>query len=158
MAPDHVGDEDAGTSRFLASLQALTIAASAQGSDAQQIREEAVAAVHEWADLPGKEAPTVDISHILRGVTPGDRALLAEAVGVFAEWIREPGEESGRRVDAMVQRLQRELGPLIVRDREAEKAAERERLRGEVRESIRIRLREAGVVGTQDNSRDGNAE
>ncbi|MFG2586103.1 hypothetical protein [Streptomyces malaysiensis] len=151
-------DETDAETRFVKSLQALAIAASAQGSGAQRVREEAVAAIAEWADLPGKEAPAADVSQILRGVTPGDRALLGEAVGVIAEWVREPGEESGRRVDAMVQRLQRELGPLIVRDREAEKAAERERLRGEVRASIRLRLQEAGVVDTQDSSHDGNSE
>ncbi|MFJ9683703.1 hypothetical protein ACIRP2_37620 [Streptomyces sp. NPDC101194] len=158
MSPDHVGDEAAETARFLGSLQALAVAATARGRDAQRVREEAVAALSELADPPGEEAPAVDISHILRGITPGDRALLGEALEVFAQWIREPGEESGHQVDAMVQRLRSELGPLIVRDREAEKTAERERLRREVRESLRFRLREAGVVGAQGSSREGDSE
>ncbi|MFE7112986.1 hypothetical protein ACFU98_39825 [Streptomyces sp. NPDC057575] len=61
-------------------------------------------------------------------------------------WVWDPGEEGGKRVDDVIARMRRELGPLIVRDREAEKAAERERLGGEIRGSIARRLRKAGAV------------
>lgn len=133
--------------RFVKSLQAVFVAASAQGDDARRIREEALAAVAEWADPPGAAAPDVDVSHLVRGVSAEDRVRLGEVLTVIAEWVRTPGEETGRRVDEAIARLQRELGPLIARDREAEEAAERERLRVSVRESIARRLRESGAIG-----------
>ncbi|MYU19494.1 hypothetical protein GTZ78_54625 [Streptomyces sp. SID8361] len=44
------------------------------------------------------------------------------------------------------------LGLLIVQDRETDKAAEQERLRAEVRGSIRLRLRETGAIGPRDET------
>ncbi|NUU25576.1 MAG: hypothetical protein HOV68_29345 [Streptomycetaceae bacterium] len=142
-----MSSDDAGAARFLDAVRALVTAASAQGPDAARVRAEALAAVGEWTagDKTGGGAP--DVSHILRGITDHDRALLNEALRTIAAWVREPGEESGRRVDDVVGRMQRELGPLIARDRDAEQAADRERLRADIRSSIRLRLRETGALG-----------
>lgn len=135
--------------RLLKSLQALA-AASAQGSDTKRIQEEAAAAIADWSDKAAQGDPAADITHILRGVTPEDRALLREGLRVITEWARRPGEEAGKRVDAVIERMQHELGPLMVRDREAEKAANQEALRASVRESIARRLREARLENPQN--------
>lgn len=122
------------------------------GSGDQEItrrqRAEAVAAL---AALP-KELGPAAVPSALQQITSQDRALLAEALLAFAERVREPGRETGQRVDDMIRRLQRELGPLIVQDRETDKAAEQERLRAEVRDSIRLRLRETGAIGPRDET------
>lgn len=144
MNSDTEGAETA--DRFLKSLRALMVASAAQGSEARRVREEALAAIGEWSDMAGAAGPDVDISHILRGITAGDQELLGEALRVIDAWVRDLREEGGKRVDDVIARMRRELGPLIARDREAEKAAERERLGDEIRGSIARRLRKAGAV------------
>ena len=121
------------TARLLTSLQALAVA-SAQGSDTKRLQEEAAAAITEWSDR----------------VTPQDRALLREGLRVINEWSRQPGEETGKRMDAMIERMQRGLRLLITPDSEAKKAADEERLRASVRESIARRLREARAENSQN--------
>ncbi|OKJ39975.1 hypothetical protein [Streptomyces sp. CB01580] len=148
MSSDTDGAETA--DRFLKSLRALMVASAAQGSDARRVREEALAAIGEWSGTAGAAGGDVDVSHSLRGITAGDRELLGNALHVFDAWVQEPGEESGKRVDDVIARVRRELGPLIARDREAEEAAERERLGNEIRGAISRRLRQAGAVRSDD--------
>lgn len=136
------------TTRLLTSLQALA-AASARGGDTMRLQEEAAAAIAEWSDRVTQGDPAADITHLLQGVTPQDRALLRDGLRVINEWSRQPGEETGKRVDAMIERMQRGLSLLIRPDPEAEKAADEERLRASVRESIARRLREARAENPQ---------
>lgn len=147
--PDMSTDGMDPATRLLKSLQALA-AASAQGSDTRRIQEEAAAAIADWSDRAVQGDPAADITHILRGVTPKDRTLLREGLRVINEWARRPGEETGKRVDTVIERMQRELGLLTAHAPEAEKAANQERLRASVRESIALRLREARAESTQN--------
>ena len=135
------------TTRLLTSLQALA-AASARGSDTRRLQEEAAAAITAWSDRASQGDPAADITHLLQGVTPQDRALLREGLHVINEWSRQPGEETGKRVDAMIERMQRGLNLLSRPD--PEKAADQERLRASVRESIARRLREARAENSQN--------
>ncbi|MES4902760.1 MULTISPECIES: hypothetical protein [unclassified Streptomyces] len=141
MSADNEKDDD--PARFLRSLQALAAASTAHGSNAHHLRQEAIAAITDWSDESSAGQLAPDMEHILRGITREDRALLAEGLRVIEQWVRQPGEETGRQVDDVVARMRRELGPLIARDRAAEETADRERLRVSVRESISRRLREA---------------
>jgi hypothetical protein len=93
-------------------------------------REEAMAAFAALAASPA-EPGQADLEVAIQRITPEDRALLREGLRVIEEWVREPGEETGARVDAVIERMRRELGPFIMRDREAT-----------VRDSIARRLRE----------------
>ncbi|MEU0523070.1 hypothetical protein [Streptomyces niveus] len=135
MTGDGVDDAAAAMARLLATLAALG------GESAERLRQRAAGAAAPGPDAP--PAPFVDAADALRGVGPLERALLREGLRVIEQWVRQPGEETGRQVDDVVARMRRELGPLIARDRAAEEAAERERLRASVRESITRRLREA---------------
>ncbi|MEU5643396.1 hypothetical protein [Streptomyces milbemycinicus] len=143
MTADNSQKRDDDPTRCLRSLQALAAASTAHGSNADHLRQEAIAAIAEWSDKSSPRTLAPDMGHILRGVTPEDRALLAEGLRAIEQWVRQPGEETGRQVDDVVARMRRELGPLIARDRAAEETADRERLRASVRESISRRLREA---------------
>ncbi|MFK4264645.1 hypothetical protein [Streptomyces milbemycinicus] len=112
-------------------------------TDVARRQSEEVLAALEALAAPQGMPDQADLERVVRRVTPEDRALLGEGLRVIEQWVRQPGEETGRQVDDVVARMRRELGPLIARDRAAEETADRERLRASVRESISRRLREA---------------
>lgn len=132
------GTDDAAMARLLAMLSALG------GESAQRLREQAGGVVAPAPDSP--PVPTVDIADALRGITPQDRALLEEGLRVFTAWVRRPDQRTGRQVDTVIERMRRELGPLVTGDRGTEKAEETQRLHASVRESIARRLKDAGVT------------
>ena len=126
---------------FLAVLPPLVASGHATEQDAREQRAQVAATI---AALEcGSNPYSGTVERALRGITPQDRSLLAEGLRVIEQWVRQPGEETGRQVDDVVARMRRELGPLIARDRAAEETSDRERLRVSVRESISRRLREA---------------
>ncbi|MFE7980487.1 hypothetical protein [Streptomyces shenzhenensis] len=129
------GVDDAAMARLLATLAALG------GESAERLRQRAAGSDASEPDAP--PAPAVDAADALRGVGPQERALLGEGLRVIAEWVRRPGEDTGRQVDAVIARLRRDLGPLIAHGHDADEAAEQDRLRADVRATIALRLREA---------------
>ncbi|MEU9764082.1 hypothetical protein AB0D98_31150 [Streptomyces sp. NPDC047987] len=137
------GADDAAMTRLLAVLSALG------GESAQRLREQAAGALARGPDCP--PVPAVDTADALRGITSQDRALLEEGLRVIAAWVRRPDPRTGQRVDAVIERMRRELGPLIARDPGAEEAAETERLRASVRGSIALRLKEARAARPHDD-------
>jgi hypothetical protein len=142
-----MSESDADTAALTTMLALLSqIAASGRNDDevSRRLREEARAALAQLAASP-VEPEEVELAGAVQRmrITPEDRALLREGLRVIEAWAREPGEETGARVDAVIERMRRELGPFIMRDREAEQAADREGLRATVRDSIARRLRES---------------
>jgi hypothetical protein len=124
------------------------LAATAQDTPAgRQARVEASAVIAAWADRPGGAPPAEDLRHAAEGLGPAERAQLADALRVFADWSQQPDPTTGARVDAVIDRLERSLGPLLEHGRRLEQAATDARIAADARDSVARRLRDAGAGG-----------
>ncbi|GAA2683926.1 MULTISPECIES: hypothetical protein [Actinosynnema] len=104
-------------------------------------RAEASARLAEWAADPAPDT----VSRAAEGLTQEQRDRLVSGLRVFAEWAERPDAASGRRVDAVVEGLERVIGPLLEHGRAAERAAAEARIAAAVRDSVERRVREAGA-------------
>lgn len=135
---------------FLRSMRELSILRSAHRDDPQRFREAAAQIVAQWSDPTGAARSATDITDRLGNITAEDAKLLGEGLRVITEWLRRPSEETGRRVDAVIERMRRELGPLV-EPAPRNRKADQERLRASVRESIARRLSEARAKQRQQD-------
>jgi len=130
-------------SRFLTSMRELSALHARHGGDPERLRRAAAAIVAQWVDPDGSVTSAASIADRLRDITAEDRALLGDALRVIVEWLRQPGETTGQRVDAVIERMRRELGPLLGPPPQTRRTVDQDRLRASVRESIALRLQEA---------------
>jgi hypothetical protein len=123
----------------------------------------AAVASGEPADLDAARARLkargIDIGDALEEIRQLDqeRATAAAASGLraLADAIEDPSEQPlGRRIDELIERLEREVGPWIGRDPEKVRERRREEYRTSARSSIAASLREAGVTPLNDPADD----
>lgn len=143
-------DDDIRAAAALLSSLAGLGASSHDTAAGRRMREEVSAVLAGWADRPSGGEPAAALSRAVAGLSPADRAQLADALRVFADWAERPGQVAGARVDSVIEALERSLGPLLAHGRRAEEAQTQQRIASAARDSIAQRLREAGATEPDD--------
>ena len=136
----------AAATAVLRSLAELAAAAAAPETAAgRKARAEASATLDALAARPGDTPPPDDLRTAAAGLGPPELAQLAAGLRAFADWAQRPEPSAGARVDAVIAGLERGLGPLLERGRQAAEAETDARISASARDSIARRIHEAGA-------------